>query len=271
MAMMTTAIVVVERSQEFLGRALGDQRRVAAQLGREMEERRRLEREIAGIGDDDRRRLGQEVHDGVCQELTGALLRCQALDRRVQQGGAANHSDLATLTRLLEEALNDAHAVARGLWPLDPDPGALAPALRSLVRRMAAQTGVSCEFRPFGDVRVCRPEVAQHLYRIAQEALSNAARHAQASHIMLDLVGCDDRLLLRVEDDGVGMPDDGARPGMGLRTMSYRARIMDGELTVERLGERGTRVACNVPRPSSDNDGGSEPLSDPARGEPCGN
>ena len=267
MAMMATSIVVVEGAQEFLVRALGDQRRAAADLGREAEERRRLEREIAGVGDDDRRRLGQEVHDGVCQELTGALLRCQALDRRVQRGGAADHSDLATLTRLLEDALNDAHAVARGLWPLDPDPGALAQALRSLARRMAVQTGVRCESRSAGDVQVCRPEVAQHLYRIAQEALSNAARHAHASHITVDLVGCDDRLMLQVEDDGIGIPDDRAQPGMGLRTMSYRARIMEGELTVERLREGGTRVVCSVPRPSSDNDGGSGEPSGAAGGE----
>lgn len=261
-AILVPLMILLGRFHLFLMQALSDERRAAAGLEQEVAERaaahrsleceilerRRLEREIDRITTEERRRLGRDVHDGVCQQITGALLRCQALERRLERGGAPTPADVAALSCLLEVAIEEAYAVARGLCPLEPVPEALAQALRSLVRRTQGANAVMCEFIATGDTRVSDPAMAQHLYRIGQEALSNAVHHAQASRIVMELRGCKDELVLRVEDDGVGMPAEPASGGMGLRTMAYRAQAMVGTLTVDPAPEGGTRVVCRISR-----------------------
>ncbi len=105
-----------------------------------------------------------------------------------------------------------------------------------------------CEFITNGDVRVPDPAIAQHLYRIGQEALSNAVRHAHARRICVELRGSDGELILQVQDDGAGLPAERPAGGMGLRTMAYRAQILDGEFAVAPAPGGGTRVTCRVPR-----------------------
>ena len=246
-AFLCALMVLLDRFHRFLLDALTE--RIAAQRKVEwqMREQRRLEREIAGIGDEERRRLGQELHDGVCQQITAALLRCQALQRHLERSGTLSVADFAPLSSLLAESIDEAHNVARGLFPLEPEPDALAPALRALSKRTQEIAGVRCEFTEFGAVRVPDPEAIQHLYRIAQEALSNAVRHANAGRIAIELCARDGELILQVEDDGAGLPVDLPGSGMGLRTMAYRARILRGELTLGPTPGGGTRVVCRVP------------------------
>lgn len=254
-AEMVVVMVLLERSYVFLLRSLEAKERAVAQqrvaskrLEEAMRERLRLEREVARIGDDERRQLGTEVHDGVCQQLTGALLRCQALELRLEQGASLSGSDLEAISSLLADSINEAHAVAQGLWPLEPTPDALVSALRRLVKRTRKISGIRCEFRATGNVRVADPNTAQHLYRIAQEALSNAVRHAKAEHVTVELRGSPDMLTLRIEDDGVGLQDKHRCEGLGLRTMASRAQILESELVIEAPPSGGTRVLCRVPR-----------------------
>lgn len=226
--------------------------RSAAQreLEAEVHERRRLEQEIAAIGDVERRKLGQELHDGVCQQVTAALLRCRAMERRLERGETVSSRDLAPLSSLLAESIDDAHDVARGLCPVDTDPDALAAAMRALCGRTQALTGVRCEFVASGDVRVPDAASAHHLYRVAQEALSNATRHGNPREVVLRLAGLDDEIVVQADDDGVGMPETRAGTGMGLHTMRSRARAMGGALCVEPAPGGGTRVTCRVRRAS---------------------
>jgi signal transduction histidine kinase len=254
-AMLLVLMLLIERFYQFLIETLAAQSRATAVAKQEMSERRRLEREIARIGDEERRRLGQDVHDGVCQQLTGALLRCKALEGRLGKGGALAQQDVNALSSLLEESLDEAHSVAKGLWPLDAEPDALVLALQALARRTQRATAIRCEFTAAGNVLVEEPATARHLYRIAQEALSNASRHSQASRIVMELIGEERELLLQAEDNGVGLPEKGANGGMGMHTMASRAQIIDGELTVTSAPGQGTRIACRVPR-------GSRPLLD---------
>jgi signal transduction histidine kinase len=240
-------MVLLHRFHRLLSDAFTQRMAAQRKMEDEMNERQRLEREIAIVGDGERRRLGQELHDGVCQQVTAALLRCQALERRLERGGVLSDADFAPLSSLLADTIDDAHNVARGLCPLEPHPDALAPALRAVTRRMQEVAAVRCEFRAVGDVRVPDPEAAQHLYRIAQEALSNAVQHAKPSRITVELRRDNGELTLQVEDDGVGMPAALPAGGMGLRTMAYRARIINGELTVDPALGSGTRVICRMP------------------------
>jgi signal transduction histidine kinase len=246
-ASLFALMILLDRFHRLLLDALTQ--RIAAQrkMEEEMNERQRLEREIASMSDEERRRLGQELHDGVCQQVTAALLRCQAMERRLGRGGTLSGTDFAPLSSLLAETIDDAHNVARGLCPLEPDPEALAPAVRALTKRMQEMAGVRCEFLAAGGVRVADPEAAQHLYRIAQEALSNAVRHAHANRIAVELRGSDGHLTLQIDDNGAGLPDELPAGGMGLRTMAYRAQIMNGELTIGPGPGGGTRVLCRVP------------------------
>ena len=234
-------MVLLERFYAFLLQSVVAQRQAG-------EERCRLESEIARAGDEERRRLGHEIHDGVCQQLTGALLRCQALEARLRRGTPLPPADLDALSSLLGETIHEARAVAQGLCPVEPAPDALAPAIYQLVRRTQRSSGVACEFRAKGNVLVADPAAAQHLYRIAQEALSNAVCHARASLVEVELDGEEDALLLRVVDDGVGLPSAVPSDGMGMRTMASRAQILEGAFAVERAPGGGTRVTCRVPR-----------------------
>ncbi len=248
-AFLAMLVVLLDRFHRFLLDTLAAQYQAKTDLRREAFERHRLEREVTAIGDEERRRLGRDLHDGVCQDLTAALLRWQALQRSLREGGPASAADFERLTSLLSEAIDEAHDIALGLCPVDPEPDALAPALRALTRRMQETADVHCEFLATGDVRVPDSEMAQHLYRIAQEALSNAVRHAHANRIAVELRGNTGEVALQVEDDGVGLPPDGGGGGMGLRTMGHRAQILGGRLTVTPGPGGGTRVACCVPRP----------------------
>jgi signal transduction histidine kinase len=253
---LVTLMILLDRFHQFLLDALTAERGATKRLQSEIQERRQLERDVARVGDDERRHLGSEVHDGVCQQLTGALLRCQAMELRLERGASPSSAELGALSSLLGEAINEARAVAQGLCPLEPSPDALAPALRGLARRTHSLSGVPCEFTAAGDVRVEDPAAAQHLYRIAQEALSNVVRHAHASRIVVELRGSEDRLVLRVEDNGVGLAGTVRSSGMGLRTMAYRARILEGELKIEAAPSGGTLISCRVPRSQTTRNGG---------------
>ena len=262
---MLALMFLLDRFHHFLMQALSrleretvERRKAYETLARETEARKRLECEVARIGEDERRRLGQEIHDGVCQQLTGALLRSEALVRRVDRGEIPASRDLSALSAVLGEAIDEARAVARGLCPLEPGGDALATALRALTRRVREASGISCSFEAVGHGDVPDTAAAQHLYRIAQEAVSNAVRHARAGRISVALLGGETELLLTVEDDGVGPPTDGPAEGMGLRSMAHRATLLGGVLTVDRAPGGGTRVTCRVPQGGPARPGGEQ-------------
>jgi signal transduction histidine kinase len=255
MALLSAPMVLLDRFHRFLTNSLASWEREAREraaayrnLEREMLERRRLEREIARVGDDERHSLGLDIHDGVCQELTGALLRSEALVRRTERGSAPTVADLSAISSLIESAIDEAHAVAKGLCPLDPGPESLSKELAALAKRTQHSTGLACRFTATGDTTVPDPMTARHLYRIAQEALSNAVRHAHAERISVELKGTADTLVLQVEDDGCGMPTEVTEGRMGLHTMTCRAHILGSNLTVTPAPEGGTRVYCRVQR-----------------------
>jgi len=243
------ALATQQQATDGLRQETAQRENALRTLEREIDERQRLERELARIGDEDRRRFGQDMHDGVCQQLTGAMLRCQALERRLTRGDLLPAEDLHALSTLLEEAIDEAHNVAQGLQPLEPEPGALVRALRKLAKRTQATGTLHCRFVATGETEMPDPTLAQHLYRIAQEAVSNAVRHAGADQITISLQGGADAVVLQVEDDGIGLPEALPTGGMGMRTMAFRAQIMDGTLTVEPAPNGGLRVVCRAPLP----------------------
>ena len=223
-------------------------RRLFTGIVRDLSETRRLEQEILRISDEERRSIGQDLHDGLGQMLTGMALISQSLARRLAAQGRPEARELEELTELIRQADRQARTLARGLIPVELEANGLQAALYRLTRQTEALFGIRCRFEAEKDVPVADNMVATHLYRIAQEALNNAVRHGRAQTITVTLAADDEALHLWVRDDGVGIPEKlPETSGMGLRIMHYRARLLGGHLEVRRRKEGGTEVHAAVP------------------------
>jgi signal transduction histidine kinase len=160
--------------------------------------------------------------------------------------------EVEEIVGFVNQAIESARSLARGLSPVGLERGGLVYAMRALATRTADQFGIDVRFRN----RV-RPAVtldatgATHLYRIAQESVTNAARHGAATAVQIQLNVNQEKVVLVITDNGSGVPDGALdAPGMGLKIMQYRARMLGGDVRVERLAEGGTRVYCEVRQPA---------------------
>lgn len=213
-----------------------------------LEHSHRLEHEIVTISESEQRRIGQDLHDGLCQYLAALSCAARSLQDDLQklhlQNEAAAAAELATN---LQDAVVQARDLARGLVPAQVDQVGIIIALESLAQSVSRLQGITCKFRFHGAVADCDHETATHFYRIAQEAVNNATKHGKASRIAISLEAAGDLMTLRVLDDGVGLPAFIAT-GTGISIMRYRARLCGGELTLERPKGGGTIVCCTIRR-----------------------
>jgi len=216
---------------------------------RDISERRRLEKELLNISEQERRRIGQDLHDGLGQMLTGIGLLGQNVARQLEKEDHPRAEDVAEITELVKEADQYARDLARGLTPVDVDANGLSQALQRLSDNAVRLFDVPCTFEEVGTALVHDSSTATHLYRIAQEAVSNAVRHGDASRLKILLASGERQIRLRVQDDGVGFEDDSVDgPGMGVHIMNYRARIIGGTLEITSSIGEGTIVTCTLPR-----------------------
>lgn len=206
--------------------------------------RRELEAKLLSIADRERRTIGLDLHDDLGQRLTGVALLGRALQQRLAAAGSKEAAAMEEIVSQTQLALRHVRELARGLQPVPAQPEGLRDALASLAASACA-SGVSCTFASKEALLVPDPVAANHLYRIAQEAVANALRHAQARELELILADIDGLLVLTVKDDGIG----GARPGkgMGLDIMRHRATLLQGSLQVLSAPGRGTTVVCRAP------------------------
>jgi len=222
-------------------------RQRTAALTQEMQERRRLEKELLEAGEREQRRIGHDLHDSLCQHLTGTALAGQVLekklaDKSLPEAGAANH-----LVELVEEAIDLTRTIARGLHPVEMQVGQLTDNFQELASGASERFNVACNFECPQTVLLDDPSVITQLYRIAQEAISNAVRHGKAKRVNICLDSGDNETVLTVTDDGVGLPQNRNGNGMGLRIMAYRASMIGATFNIERLLAHGTRVTCALP------------------------
>ena len=213
---------------------------------------RELEREILAISEREQQRLGQDLHDDLCQQLAGISFLSERLAGRLTAQGAATAAQAREITRMLEHAMTRTRDLARGLSPVGLQANGLADALRALAAHTKKVFQRDCRFRGGEPVLVPDPTSSFHLYRIAQEAVSNAVKHGRARLIEIELTtgpapGC--ALTLAVRDNGIGFrPKSRPAKGMGLRIMQYRAEVLGGSLSISRQPGGGTAVVvCNVP------------------------
>jgi two-component system, LuxR family, sensor kinase FixL len=205
-----------------------------------------MEKEMTEISEQERRSLGQDLHDGICQHLTGVAMMADTLSDSCQRKSLLDVSGkVKALADLIRTAANDARNVARGLQPVELDANGLVSALQTLADRHRVAGKIQCRFQCDRPVPVQDNEVAMHLYRIAQEAVVNAVKHSGARNITIKLGFQKDGIVLSVIDDGKGMPSiQEVAPGPGLRMMRHRASVIGATVAIEPSDRGGTVVRC---------------------------
>lgn len=214
---------------------------------RDIGERLDVERRIIDAATSEQERIGREIHDGIGQGLTAVSLMVGSLRKRLDTSQRVD--ELVAIDSLivqLSQLQREARHLARGLSPLEIGPEGLPDALEQLVESTRSASNLGCDVVIDGTPPRLDPVVGLHLYRIAQEALGNALRHARASHIRVLLQADEAMLCLSVSDDGVGLSATRSK-GVGLSILGYRARSIGAHLMVEMRSSGGTRVECQLP------------------------
>jgi PAS domain S-box-containing protein len=220
----------------------------------DVSERKQLERAISLAVNREQYRIGNDLHDGLGQELTGIALMLRGVAGRLTVEYPAILPEIETITRLVSNAIENTRALARGLSPVNLERGGLQDALEGLAMHAMELYGVQVVFsHRLQAGKALGAELANHLYRIAQEAVRNAVRHGRARTIRLHLTVSRAKVTLAITDDGIGLPEDAMdASGMGLKIMRYRARMLGGEIHFENVEPTGTRVVCECPLEPSD-------------------
>jgi signal transduction histidine kinase len=238
----------------LVGSALRTKSDIAADRIALLEHSRRLEREIVNISEAEQRRIGQDLHDGLCQYLAGLTCGVSSLRDDLQKLHVRAEANTAgELVKLLQDAVVQTRDLAHELVPAQVSHLGLILALESLARSVTRMHGLTCRFRFHGDSPNWDEQTEIHLYRIAQEAINNAIRHGKARNILVFLDAADHSTSLRVLDDGVGISESDSA-GIGLTTMRYRARSIGGELAIKRRNGAGTTVSCTARTDSQGNE-----------------
>jgi len=234
--------------EELVSRRTAQLTRAHEQLLSEADERKRLEAELASAIENERERLGQELHDGMVQELTGITMMLHVMSRKLEQTAPAQAAEAERLCRLLENAQRNGRDLAKSFYPVELEQHGLMAALEGIAQRTQQQFGVSCTAHAGANARVRATNATTvQLFRIAQEAVQNAAKHAHARNISIRLSRKNRAWLLLIQDDGNGLPQDAQETGgMGLRIMHYRARIIQGKLSVCNEKNGGVLVTCST-------------------------
>jgi PAS domain S-box-containing protein len=214
---------------------------------RDVTERRNLEREIQEISEREQRRLGQDLHDGLGQSMTGIAFLAKVLQQRLQAKSIEEAEAAGNIATLINEALAQTRRLSRGLCPVVLDTNDIEAALEQLAENLRTLFSISCESHCDRDVKIADNAVAVHLYRIAQEAATNAIKHGQAKNVLLSLATNGSHVFLTIKDDGKGFPAAPKGKGMGLRVMQHRARMIGATISVRQPKEGGITVTCSLP------------------------
>jgi two-component system sensor kinase FixL len=232
---------------------LPDGRRVFTGIIRDLTDRKQLEEKILHISEEEQHRIGQDIHDDLCQQLAAIGCLAKVAHQQLRKANRAEATSLEEIVQLVTQANGRAREMSRGLMPVVLDSAGLMAALRDLAQGTERIFRVSCPFRCDRPVQVMDNKIATQLFRIAQEAVANAIKHSHADRIEISLNRDNEQLTLIIRDNGVGIPDNvsGQRTGMGLLTMSHRARMVGGSLVANADEHGGTVVHCSVPLPTS--------------------
>jgi signal transduction histidine kinase len=223
------------------------QQRTAA-LQQEIAVRERLERELLEISERGQRQVGHDLHDSLGQHLTATAFAGQVLNEQLESKSLPESAAARHLVKMVEEAIILTRTFARGLLPVEMEGEGLMDGFQDLARKTSERFTVSCEFDCREPVLLNDAENSTHLYRIAQEAITNAIKHGKAKHISIRLEKTNRVITLTITDDGVGLPENARNgQGLGLHIMAYRANLIGAIFDIGRLPGSGTCVTCKLP------------------------
>ena len=215
---------------------------------RDVSERKRLEKTILKISEREQRRIGQDLHDGLGQHLTGIAFMSKVLERKLSEKSLPDSSDAAKIVQLVNDAIRRTKELSRGLLPVVSEAHGLMSALRQRAGELEDLFQIRCHFECEEPVLVEDVNVATHLYHIAQEAVNNGIRHGKSRNIVICLSRRNGTGILTIQDDGDGFPrNPTSQPGVGLSIMNYRANVVGGSLKVRPNEDRGITVTCMFP------------------------
>jgi signal transduction histidine kinase len=210
--------------------------------------RRELEQEVLRIGEQERQRIARDLHDDLGQQLTGVAILARALATRLSSRGMPEASEARELGDLVQGAISQSIALARGLDPMTEFGVDLPAALEALAQDGERRFRIRCGFRQRGDLPALDGTAAAHLYRVAQEAITNAVKHGPAGSVAVELRGEGGSVELTISDDGKAVVDPRSfAPGRGLRIMQYRTRTIGADLAIEpNPKSSGLRIRCTL-------------------------
>ncbi len=220
---------------------------------RDLTERKTLERRLLDIADEEQKRIAHDLHDGLGQELTGLAMMAEALSIELREKSLPESKTAKKIAHLLDGSLRSVRGMAQGLRPVEIDShglesNGLAAALERLALQTAQMHRVQCKFDATDSIPNRGSEVATQLYRIVQEAVTNAAKHGKPNVIEIKLGKKNEEMELFVSDDGVGMVENSnSTGGIGMRSMHYRCSLIGARLSIESKPDGGTVVACRLP------------------------
>jgi len=254
----TTDITELKRAEDALRQAhdelelrvqqrTADLARAYEQLRNAVQERKRLEHELLDITERERRRIGVELHDDLGQRLTGIAFMLKSLELNLKKKKVQEADNAAKIHTLFTDAMNHAKDVARHLTALNVQEQNLSSSLKRLAGQVRTMFKIACSFRSSGKIPPLPENTAQQLYKIAQEAVTNAIRHAKANDVQVHLARKNEQIVLTIRNNGLPFPSmKDQRPGVGLRIMNYRANLVGASLELKPSARR-TVVTCTLP------------------------
>lgn len=259
---LTTSSGAARLFQITIAPILGDNGDVyqVVEMAHEITERRRLERELLDISSREQRRIGQDLHDSLSQQLGGISFMSQVLQQSLQAKGLPEARSAARISDLLNHTLRMGHDLANRLYPVKLETEGLLSALQELATVTENIFGISCVFGHDELELVINNDEATHLYRIAQESISNAIKHGKATRIDVNVIAkTGNTILLSIKDNGKGLPGAFVQEGgMGIHIMKHRASVIGSVLDVRKDISGGTTVSCafkNVSQDEEEEDG----------------
>jgi PAS domain S-box-containing protein len=218
---------------------------VALSICRDISDRREMEMKIADASERERRTLGRDLHDVLCQDLASIEMLSSLLKTTLERESSAGRSDVNMICDLARRAVVLARRMSNGLYPVELEKEGLHAALEHLAFNEESIFHVACTFSGDRKIRAAGQAASLHIFRIAQEAVHNAIKHSGGEKISIKLEREDDGMLLTIDDDGKGMSQDADKSGgMGLNIMKYRAKVLGADLKISGRKGGGTRVTC---------------------------
>jgi signal transduction histidine kinase len=215
-------------------------------LKSEVDQRLQAEKTILEISGREQKRLGRDLHDGLCQLIAGTRLVTMEVKKKLESKSVPEATDLATIESNLAEALGQADSISRGLYPVELETNGLMAAFEELSAKMSKIYPVNCQFICWQPVLIPDGTISLHLYRIAQEAVMNAVKGGKAKRVNIRLKRRGEHILLSIADNGIGFQPNPSRHGMGLKIMNYRAKMINASLKFQSHPNHGTVVTCSL-------------------------